>query len=80
MFRVVVKLEQKGGLSCEYEVGTYDDLPTARDALDTWLKPYGLRCYQTDDLWLSITKFIVCYTTGNDAYEAIAFIYVEDAE
>lgn len=49
----------------------------ARAALDEWLKLYLLRCYQTDDLWLSINRFIVCYITGNDAYHAIAFIHVD---
>lgn len=77
MFRVVVELEPRGGLKREYDIGTYDDLPAARTALDTWLDPYGLRCYQTDDLWLSITKFIVCYVIGNPAYQAIAFIHIQ---
>lgn len=77
MYRVVCSLEVKGGLKREYEVGTFDDLPTARAALDEWLKPYGLRCYQFEDLFYSITGFYTCYIHGNDAYHAIAFVHVE---
>lgn len=77
MYRVVVSLEVKNGLKREYEVGAFDDLKTARDNLDAWLKPYKLHCYQFDDLFLSITGFYTCYVRGNEAYHAIAFIHVE---
>jgi hypothetical protein len=77
MYRVVCTVEQKGGLKRDFEVGTYPDLTSAKTALTEWLKPYGLRCYQYEELFLSITGFYTCYIHGSETYYAIAFIHVE---
>jgi hypothetical protein len=74
MYSATVDLSVIGGLRCEYEVATANNLATVKAAVDAWLKAYGLYVYQWDDVFVSIGQPIVGYTRGNDVYDAVAWI------